>query len=133
MRRSRRRARRSTAVEQLSARERGRLVRKLGERLMARADDVARLETPATTASRISRIAEDRDPAGRPECFEYYGGWSDKVMGENDPGQGQLPHRTRCAEPLRWWRRIVPWNFPLLLACSGSSRLRWPCGNVGDS
>src|SRR5262245_2259545 len=31
--------------EQLSARERGRLVRKLGERLLDRVDEVARLET----------------------------------------------------------------------------------------
>src|SRR5262245_25268253 len=61
----------------LSARERGRLVRQLGERLMARADEIARLET----LHNGKPIAESRHieiPAAA-ECFEYYGGWSDKV------------------------------------------------------
>ena len=45
MRQSPRRARRSTAWGKMSARERGRLVSKLADRLMEKADEVARLET----------------------------------------------------------------------------------------
>src|SRR3990167_1670860 len=64
----------------LSARERGRLVRKLGERLLERADEVARLET-LHNGKPISESRHIEIPAAA-ECFEYFGGWSDKVMGE---------------------------------------------------
>jgi acyl-CoA reductase-like NAD-dependent aldehyde dehydrogenase len=98
---------------QLSARERGRLVRKLGERLLARADEVARLET----LHNGKPIAESRNieiPAAA-ECFEYYGGWSDKVMGETIPVKGNYLTYT-LREPVGVVAAIVPWNFPLLLA-----------------
>jgi len=98
---------------QLSARERGRLVRKLGDRLLERADEVARLET----LHNGKPIAESRNieiPAAA-ECFEYYGGWSDKVMGETIPVKGNhLTYTLR--EPIGVVAAIVPWNFPLLLA-----------------
>src|SRR3954463_13453309 len=64
----------------MSARERGRLVRKLGERLLERADEVARLET-LHNGKPISESRHIEIPAAA-ECFEYYGGWSDKLMGE---------------------------------------------------
>ena len=97
----------------LSARERGRLVRRLGERLMERADEFARLETlhngkPITEARHIEI------PAAA-ECFEYYGGWADKVMGETIPVKGNYLNYT-LREPLGVCAAIVPWNFPLLIA-----------------
>src|SRR6476620_11570258 len=98
---------------QLSARERGRLVRKLGDRLLERADEVARLET----LHNGKPIAESRNieiPAAA-ECFEYYGGWSDKVMGETIPVKGNYLTYT-LREPIGVVAAIVPWNFPLLLA-----------------
>src|SRR6476646_108563 len=72
----------------LSARERGRLVRKLGERLLDRADEVARLET-LHNGKPISESRHIEIPAAA-ECFEYYGGWSDKVMGETIPVKGNF-------------------------------------------
>src|SRR6476620_3865090 len=98
---------------QLSARERGRLVRKLGDRLLERADEVARLET----LHNGKPIAESRNieiPAAA-ECFEYYGGWSDKVMGETIPVKGNYLTYT-LREPVGVVAAIVPLNFPLLLA-----------------
>ena len=97
----------------LSARERGRLVRKLGDRLLDRADEIARLETlhngKPISESRLIEI-----PAAA-ECFEYYGGWSDKVMGETIPVRGNhLTYTLR--DPVGVVAAIVPWNFPLLLA-----------------
>ncbi|HMF61410.1 MAG TPA: aldehyde dehydrogenase family protein [Vicinamibacterales bacterium] len=97
----------------LSARERGRLVRKLGERLLERADEIATLET----IHNGKPIFESRNieiPAAA-ECFEYYGGWSDKIMGETIPVKGNhLTYTLR--EPIGVVAAIVPWNFPLLLA-----------------
>src|SRR3954453_254883 len=98
---------------QMSARERGRLVRKLGERLLERADEVSRLET-LHNGKPISESRHIEIPAAA-ECFEYYGGWSDKVMGETIPVKGNhLTYTLR--EPIGVVAAIVPWNFPLLLA-----------------
>ena len=98
---------------QLSARERGRLVRRLGERLLERADEVARLET-LHNGKPISESRYIEIPAAA-ECFEYYGGWSDKVMGETIPVKGNYLTYT-LREPIGVVAAIVPWNFPLLLA-----------------
>src|SRR6185436_8980158 len=110
----------------MSARERGRLVRKLGERLMERADEVARLET-IHNGKPISESRHIEIPASA-ECFEYYGGWSDKVMGETIPVKGNhLTYTLR--EPIGVVAAIVPWNFPLLLA-AWKIAPALACGNV---
>src|SRR3954469_15720563 len=97
---------------QMSARERGRLVRKIGERVLERADEMARLET-LHNGKPISESRHIEIPAAA-ECFEYYGGWSDKVMGETIPAKGNYLTYT-LREPLGVVAAIVPWNFPLLL------------------
>jgi aldehyde dehydrogenase (NAD+) len=97
----------------LSARERGRLVRKLADRLLERLDEVARLET-LHNGKPISESRHIEIPAAA-ECFEYYAGWADKVVGETIPVKGQhLTYTLR--EPVGVVAAIVPWNFPLLLA-----------------
>jgi aldehyde dehydrogenase (NAD+) len=97
----------------MSARERGRLVRKLADRLMERADEVSRLET-LHNGKPISESRRIEIPAAA-ECFEYYAGWADKVTGETIPVKGNhLTYTLR--EPVGVVAAIVPWNFPLLLA-----------------
>ena len=97
----------------LSARERGRLVSRLADRLMERADEVARLET-LHNGKPIFESRQIEIPAAA-ECFEYYAGWADKVMGETIPVKGNYLTYT-LREPLGVVAAIVPWNFPLLLA-----------------
>ena len=97
----------------MSARERGRLVSRLADRLMERADEVARLET-LHNGKPIFESRQIEIPSSA-ECFEYYAGWADKVMGETIPVKGNhLTYTLR--EPLGVVAAIVPWNFPLLLA-----------------
>jgi aldehyde dehydrogenase (NAD+) len=96
----------------LSARERGRLVRRIGERLLERVDEIARLET-LHNGKPIFESRQIEIPAAA-ECFEYYGGWADKVMGETIPVKGNYLTYT-LREPLGVVAAIVPWNFPLLL------------------
>src|SRR5512132_466677 len=96
----------------LSARERGKLVWQIGERLMERADEMARLETlhngkPIFESRRIEL------PAAA-ECFQYYAGWSAKIHGETIPVKGNYLTYTLRA-PVGVVAAIVPWNFPLLL------------------
>jgi aldehyde dehydrogenase (NAD+) len=97
----------------MSARERGRLVSRLADRLVEKADEVARLET-MHNGKPISESRHVEIPAAA-ECFEYYAGWADKVMGETIPVKGNhLTYTLR--EPVGVVAAIVPWNFPLLLA-----------------
>jgi aldehyde dehydrogenase (NAD+) len=96
----------------LSARERGRLVRRIGERLLERVDEIARLET-LHNGKPIFESRQIEIPAAA-ECFEYYGGWADKVMGETIPVKGNYLTYT-LREPIGVVAAIVPWNFPLLL------------------
>ncbi len=97
----------------MSARERGRLVSRLADRLMERADEVARIET-LHNGKPIFESRQIEIPAAA-ECFEYYAGWADKVMGETIPVKGNYLTYT-LREPLGVVAAIVPWNFPLLLA-----------------
>jgi aldehyde dehydrogenase (NAD+) len=97
----------------MSARERGRLVRRLADRLLERADEVARLET-LHNGKPISESRQIEIPAAA-ECFEYYAGWADKVTGETIPVKGNYLTYT-LREPVGVVAAIVPWNFPLLLA-----------------
>ncbi len=98
---------------QMSARDRGRLVWKLAERLMERADEIARLET-LHNGKPIVESRQVEIPAAA-ECFQYFAGWADKVHGETVPVKGNHFVYT-LREPVGVVAAIVPWNFPLLLA-----------------
>ena len=99
---------------QMSARERGRLIWKLGERLMEKADEVSRLET-LHNGKPISESRHIEIPMAA-ECFQYFAGWADKIQGDTIPVKGNALVYTQ-REPLGVVAAIVPWNFPLLLAC----------------
>ncbi len=110
----------------MSARERGRLIYKLGERLMERVDEVARLET-LHNGKPIHESRHVEIPAAA-ECLQYYAGWADKIHGETIPVKGN--HFTyTLREPVGVVAAIVPWNFPLLLA-SWKVGPALACGNT---
>jgi aldehyde dehydrogenase (NAD+) len=110
----------------MSARERGRLVSKLADRLIEKADEVARLET-LHNGKPIFESRQIEIPAAA-ECLEYYAGWADKIMGETIPVKGNYLTYT-LREPLGVVAAIVPWNFPLLLA-AWKVAPALACGNV---
>jgi acyl-CoA reductase-like NAD-dependent aldehyde dehydrogenase len=98
---------------QLAPRDRGRLIWKLGERLMEQADEIARLETLHNGKPIVeSRHIEIPMAA---ECLQYFAGWADKIHGDTVPVRGKVLVYTQ-REPLGVVAAIVPWNFPLLLA-----------------
>jgi acyl-CoA reductase-like NAD-dependent aldehyde dehydrogenase len=98
---------------QMSARDRGRLVTKLADRLTERIDEVSRLET-LHNGKPIMESRQIEIPLAA-ECLYYYAGWADKIHGETIPVKQQALVYTR-REPLGVVAAIVPWNFPLLLA-----------------
>ena len=110
----------------MSARERGRLVSKLADRLLEKADEVARLET-LHNGKPIFESRQIEIPAAA-ECFEYYAGWADKIQGETIPVKGNYLTYT-LREPVGVVAAIVPWNFPLLLA-SWKVAPALACGNT---
>jgi acyl-CoA reductase-like NAD-dependent aldehyde dehydrogenase len=97
----------------MSARERGRLVMKLGDRLMEQVDEVARLET-LHNGKPISESRHVEIPMAA-ECLQYFAGWADKIGGDTIPVKGNALVYT-LREPVGVVAAIVPWNFPLLLA-----------------
>jgi aldehyde dehydrogenase (NAD+) len=96
----------------LSARERGRLITRISQRILERADEFARLET-LHNGKPIFESRHIEIPAAA-ECFEYYAGWADKIHGETIPVKGRFLTYT-LREPVGVVAAIVPWNFPLLL------------------
>jgi len=96
----------------LSARERGRILWRIGEKLLEHADEVARLET-LHNGKPIFESRQIEIPAAA-ECFQYYAGWADKIHGETIPVKGNFLTYT-LREPVGVVAAIVPWNFPLLL------------------
>src|SRR3954447_4258392 len=123
---------------QLAARERGRLLWRLGEKLLERADEVARLET-LHNGKPIFESRQIEVPASA-ECLQYYAGWADKIHGETIPVKGSyLTYTLRepvgvvapstPGEPVGVVAAIVPWNFPLLLT-SWKVGPALACGNT---
>jgi acyl-CoA reductase-like NAD-dependent aldehyde dehydrogenase len=97
----------------MSARQRGRLIYKLAQRIAEKGEELARIETmnngkPFFESQRV-------DLPSTVECFEYYAGWADKIEGETVPVDGPYFNYT-LREPVGVVGAIVPWNFPLLLA-----------------
>src|SRR5919197_1111964 len=110
----------------LPARERGRIVWKIGEKLLERADEIARLET-LHNGKPIFESRQIEVPAAA-ECFQYYAGWADKIHGETVPVKGNYLTYT-LREPVGVVAAIVPWNFPLLLT-SWKVAPALACGNT---
>ncbi|MFI2664209.1 aldehyde dehydrogenase family protein [Micromonospora carbonacea] len=92
--------------------ERGRLLVEVGRRMRARIDEVAELETLNTG----KLVADTRREAERAAgCFEYYGGYADKVVGSVIPVPGPF-HTYTLREPYGVVAGIIPWNVPYFFA-----------------
>lgn len=97
----------------MNASERGRIIWKMGERILARTDELAKLETMdnGKTITESSKI----DVPYAADLYFYYGGAASKLEGHTIPVNGPYFCYT-LREPLGVVGLIVPWNFPLLLA-----------------
>lgn len=94
---------------QLTAAERGRLLMRLSARVLAAADDLARLE--AMDVGKPLKQARN-DAVAMARYFEFYGGAADKVMGETIPFAAGYTALT-LREPHGVTGHIVPWNYPM--------------------
>src|SRR5947207_4427621 len=96
----------------MNARERGRLLYKLADRIEKNFDELAALETLDN-----GKPINDARTADLPlvlDCYRYYAGWADKIEGKTIPINGPYFCYTRH-EPVGAVGQIIPWNFPLLM------------------
>jgi len=107
-----RRAFESGPWPEMSAADRGRILRKIGQLISEGQTELAELETRET--GKIIRFTAGAEVPLAAQSFEFYGGLADKVMGETIPVAGPYLDFT-LREPLGVCGLITPWNFPILL------------------
>ena len=93
----------------LPAFERGRLLARMGQLVLERAEDLAVIE--ATDVGKPLKQAR-ADAVALARYLEFYGGAADKVMGETIPFQAGYTVYT-LREPHGVTGHIVPWNYPM--------------------
>jgi len=94
--------------------DRQRILWNIGERILARVDEIAAAETLCNGKPIFESKYIDVPDAAK--CFQYYAGWVTKIAGQTLPlSTGPFLNYTR-REPLGVVGAIVAWNFPLLLA-----------------
>ncbi len=96
----------------MAARNRAKLLWKIGDLIMKNHEELARLET----MDNGKPIFESRfvDIPSAAETFYYYAGWCTKIEGETIPVPGNFLNYT-LREPYGVCGIITPWNFPLLM------------------
>jgi betaine-aldehyde dehydrogenase len=95
-----------------SAQERGRILFRLAERIRARRDELAEIET-RNSGKPIAESEYDMDDSAT--CFEYYGGLATKINGEVLPVPADAV-AFAMREPVGVAGQIIPWNYPLTMA-----------------
>ena len=98
---------------------RGRLLHRVGDLILARADDLALLECLDNGKPLLTAKAADVPPAAG--LFHYMAGWPGRLNGEHPalflgPPDRYLAHTT--PEPVGVVAAITPWNFPLYMAAA---------------
>ena len=89
--------------------ERGRLLARCSEAILAAADELIELDVHDAG---LPRSLARRDVEAAARYFEYYSGLADKLHGETIPlGAGALDYTLR--EPWGVCGIILPFNFPL--------------------
>lgn len=96
----------------IDARERGRLLHRLADRIEENFDELAALET-LDNGKTITDSREVDLPLAL-DCLRYYAGWADKIHGRTIPIPGDYFCYTR-REPVGVAGQIIPWNFPILM------------------
>ncbi len=95
-----------------TAQERGRILLRLAERVRARREELAELET-RNSGKPIAESEFDMDDTAT--CFEYYGGLATKINGEVLPVPADAI-AFALREPMGVAAQIIPWNYPLMMA-----------------
>ena len=92
--------------------ERGRILIRAAQLMRDRADEIAELET-LNSGKKLQDTK--REALRAADCFEYYGGYADKITGTVIPVPGEF-HAYTEREPYGVVVGIIPWNVPYFFA-----------------
>ncbi|MCE0764236.1 aldehyde dehydrogenase family protein [Pseudonocardia kujensis] len=93
--------------------ERGKVLHRIGDAILERADEFAELEVLDAGKVRGAARGIDVDFAAR--CFHYFAGWPTKIVGSTVPTSHPGIHVATEKDPVGVVGAITAWNFPLLL------------------
>lgn len=97
----------------MSGAERGKLMYKLADLIEKNKLELAELDSLDNGKPLEDLLANDIPNAvGQ---FEYFAGWTTKIVGQTIPVSGEYLNYTRH-EPVGVVGQIIPWNFPLMMA-----------------
>ncbi|HZU98466.1 MAG TPA: aldehyde dehydrogenase family protein [Planctomycetota bacterium] len=96
----------------LEAKDREKILWRIGDLIDEHADELAYLET--VDMGKPIRESRNVDVPFVADVFRYYAGWATKLHGDTVPGRGGHFAFT-LREPVGVVGAITPWNFPLLL------------------
>ena len=124
--------------QKMKPRDRAKIMWRLADMLMARADEIGRIETLDNGKPIFESQFVDTPSAA--ECLYYFAGWSGKVTGDTLPvADNAFTYTLR--EPVGVVGAITPWNFPLMLAvwkiapalATGNTMVSKPASNTALS
>ncbi len=98
--------------------QREKIMHRIADLILAHADELAELE--AIDVGKPKGMAAAIDVPGSAAHFSYMAGWAGKIGGETLPPYampGGMMFAYTLKEPVGVCAQIVPWNFPLLMAC----------------
>jgi aldehyde dehydrogenase (NAD+) len=102
----------------MKAAERARILHRLGDLILANAEELGRLETFDNGKPIFeSKLIDAPMAAG---CFHYFSGWATKLTGDTVPVNASYFTYT-LREPMGVIGAIIPWNFPMIM-------VGWKCG-----
>jgi acyl-CoA reductase-like NAD-dependent aldehyde dehydrogenase len=93
--------------------QRGRVLHRIGDAILDRAEEFAELEVLDAGKVRGAARSIDVDFAAR--AFHYYAGWPTKIVGSTVPVSHPGIHVRTEKDPVGVVGAITAWNFPLLL------------------
>lgn len=96
----------------MDARDRGKLMFALADRIEEEIDSLAALET--LDNGKPLKDSRHVDLPLAIDCLRYYAGYADKIHGNTIPIRGNHFCYTR-REPIGVAGQIIPWNFPILM------------------
>ena len=105
-------AKAQTGWAKLPARERGKLVARVGLLILEHAEEIAQLMTLET--GKAIRTESRVEVSAAADVWNFYGGLGSELKGETIPFRPDMLTFTR-REPLGVVGAIIPWNVPLLL------------------
>src|SRR3954462_10657207 len=99
----------------MSAADRGRRIAALAQLIDAHADELAQLES--LDNGQPVKFARAVDVASTAAHLDYFAGWPTKIEGDVIPVAARDVLCYTQREPVGVAGQIIPWNFPLLMAC----------------